>query len=210
MTADDKNDQAGQPLAETSPEATSAGSGLSKPLKKEILAWARSILENRLDGGKNLPKGPDLQGLKGGVFVTLKRRGELRGCIGRFNFSEPLADSIAEMTLAAAFQDPRFPPLAKAELGDLDLTISVLTEPKPLVSLDDVVIGRDGLYLLHPRGRGVLLPSVATEYGWSPLQFAQNTSYKAGLRRDAWQDPEAQLMVFTAPAFSTDPKEDEA
>ncbi|MDR2368699.1 MAG: AmmeMemoRadiSam system protein A [Deltaproteobacteria bacterium] len=184
------------------------GGELSAELKGQILDWAREILEKKLNDQPR-PKGPDLGDSRGGVFVTLKKNGELRGCIGRFDFSALLSDSIREMTLAAAFQDPRFPPLSLGELGALDITISVLSEPKPLSSLDDLVIGRDGLYLLHPRGRGVLLPSVASEYRWSPLEFAQHTSVKAGLPPDAWKDPKSKLMVFTAPAFSTDPDEKE-
>jgi AmmeMemoRadiSam system protein A len=180
---------------------------LSEALKTQILSWARDILDSKLHNQPS-PEAPDLGGKRGGVFVTLKKRGILRGCIGRFDFSALLADSIREMVLAAAFQDPRFPPVSTNELEALDITISILTEPKPLASIDDVVIGRDGLYLIHPMGRGVLLPVVAVEQGWSPVEFAQFTSIKAGLKPNAWQDPKARLMVFTAPAFSTDPSEE--
>ena len=181
---------------------------LSEGLKRQILLWAREILEKKLHN-QPMPEGPDLGDSRGGVFVTLKKNGHLRGCIGRFDFSSLLSASIREMVLAAAFQDPRFPPLAAIELEDQDITISVLTEPKPLASLDDVVIGRDGLYLIHPRGRGVLLPVVAVENDWSPLEFARHTSMKAGLHPDSWKDPNAKLLVFTAPAFSTDPADPE-
>ncbi|MDR1677006.1 MAG: AmmeMemoRadiSam system protein A [Deltaproteobacteria bacterium] len=184
-------------------QETIDSNGLSESLKKEILLWSRDILDCRLQD-RPLPKGPNLNGLRGGVFVTLKKKGKLRGCIGRFDFSPPLAESIKEMVQAAAFQDPRFPPLDQSELAALDITISVLSEPKPLSSLDDLVIGRDGLYLIHPRGRGVLLPVVAVEQGWSALEFANHTAIKAGLPSNAWHHPETQLMVFTAPAFSTD------
>ena len=176
---------------------------LSDALKNEILSWSRQILAARLDD-KSAPKPPaGLDGLKGGVFVTLTKRGNLRGCIGRFDFTFPLAEAIEEMVIAAAFQDPRFPPVSKRELGDLVFTISVLTEPQPLANIDDVVIGRDGLFLLHPKGRGVLLPVVAEERGWTPLEFARNTAVKAGLHPEAWRDPGARLLVFTAPAFTS-------
>jgi AmmeMemoRadiSam system protein A len=176
---------------------------LSDSLKDEILNWSREVLAAELDR-KTAPAPPaGLEGRQGGVFVTLKRGGKLRGCIGRFEFSSPLASAVKEMVLAAAFHDFRFPPIAKKELDDLELIISVLTEPKPLESLEDLVIGRDGLYLLHPRGRGVLLPVVAEEHGWTPLEFARNTARKAGLSLEAWKDPGARLLVFTAPAFSS-------
>ncbi|MDR1395784.1 MAG: AmmeMemoRadiSam system protein A [Deltaproteobacteria bacterium] len=179
---------------------------LTDALKKELLDWIRAYLAASLDRTV-LPKPPDLDGRRGGVFVTLKRSGRLRGCIGKFAFDDLLENSIAEMVKAAAFQDPRFPPLTKPELEGLDVTVSVLTPPEPLGSLDDLVIGRDGLFLLHPRGRGVLLPAVAAEQGFSKKEFARQTSMKAGLRPEAYQDPEARLLVFTAPSFSTDPGE---
>jgi AMMECR1 domain-containing protein len=75
--------------------------------------------------------------------------------------------------------------------------------------LEDIVIGRDGLYLIHPKWSGVLLPVVAQEEGWNPLEFARYTSIKAGLSPDGWKDPQARLLVFTAPAFSTAPAENE-
>ena len=176
---------------------------LADDLKGEILTWSRYVLAAEIDGSDAPAPPAGLDGLQGGVFVTLKRGGRLRGCIGRFEFTSPLARAVKEMVLAAAFQDPRFPPLSKGELGDLELTVSVLTEPRPLESLDDLVIGRDGLYLLHPRGRGVLLPVVAEEQRWSPLEFARQTARKAGLSPEAWKDPGARLLVFTAPAFTS-------
>ncbi|MDR1871207.1 MAG: AmmeMemoRadiSam system protein A [Deltaproteobacteria bacterium] len=179
---------------------------LSLELKKAILDWCRGVLAARLDQ-KDLPPAPPLEGRKGGVFVTLKRHGNLRGCIGQFSFDGPLEGAIRDMVSAAAFRDPRFPPLRSDELADLDITVSILTPPTPLKSLDDVVIGRDGLFLLHPHGRGVLLPIVAEERGFSPEEFARQTSLKAGLNPEAYKDPEAKLLVFTAPAFSTDPSD---
>ncbi|MDR1577595.1 MAG: AmmeMemoRadiSam system protein A [Deltaproteobacteria bacterium] len=176
-------------------------------LKKEILAWCREILAAKLNK-KDIPPPPkDLGDRQGGVFVTLKKEQRLRGCIGRFVFDDLLETAISEMVLAAAFKDYRFTPLKKSELPDLDITVSILSPPEPLKSLADLVIGRDGLYLIHPKGRGVLLPVVAADYGFSPEEFARQTSIKAGLSPDAYKDPEAKLMVFTAPAFSTDPSE---
>jgi AmmeMemoRadiSam system protein A len=184
-------------------ESRTGNTGLPERLQEPVLEWIRQILAAKLSGGQAPPPPDGLEGLRGGVFITLKSGGNLRGCIGRFEFTAPLASAIRDMSLMAAFQDPRFPPLREGELSGLELTVSVLTEPKPLDSLDDLVIGRDGLYLLHPQGRGVLLPVVAEEYGWTPLDFARHTAVKAGLHPEAWRDPGARLLVFTAPAFSS-------
>ncbi|MDR2612694.1 MAG: AmmeMemoRadiSam system protein A [Deltaproteobacteria bacterium] len=170
-------------------------------LQKAVLGWCREIIRAALDR-KPEPPGPEIPG-NGGVFVTLKdREGELRGCIGRFSWDKPIKAVIAEITRAAAFEDPRFPPLSPPELEGLEITVSVLTPPEPLLDLESVVIGRDGLYLLHPRGRGVLLPVVAEEHGWDARAFAEHTSRKAGLPPQAYKDPGARLLVFRAPAFS--------
>ncbi|MDR1082056.1 MAG: AmmeMemoRadiSam system protein A [Deltaproteobacteria bacterium] len=170
-------------------------------LQREVLDWCREILRCALKGAED-PPGPDIPGL-GGVFVTLKNREGLRGCIGRFSWERPLKATIAEITRAAAFEDFRFPPLTAPELPDLEITVSVLTPPEPLPGLDSLVIGRDGLILVHPRGKGVLLPVVAEEHGWGPKEFAEHTSRKAGLRPDSYLDPGARFLVFRAPAFST-------
>ncbi|MDR3154182.1 MAG: AmmeMemoRadiSam system protein A [Deltaproteobacteria bacterium] len=172
-----------------------------RQLQKEVLGWCHEILRSALSGGK-APPGPDVPG-NGGVFVTLKLHGELRGCIGRFSWDTPLKATIMEITRASAFEDHRFPPLTPPELDGLEITVSVLTRPEPLADLESLVIGRDGLYLVHPRGRGVLLPVVAEEHGWGPREFAEYTSRKAGLPPQAYLDPGAQLLVFRAPAFST-------
>jgi AmmeMemoRadiSam system protein A len=170
-------------------------------LQKEVLDWCREILRAALNGEPE-PPGPEIPG-NGGVFVTLKDSHGLRGCIGRFSWEQPIKDTIAEITRAAAFEDYRFPPLTRPELDGLELTVSVLTPPEPAGNLEKLVIGRDGLFLLHPQGRGVLLPVVAEEHGWGPKEFAEHTARKAGLPAQAYRDPGARLLVFRAPAFST-------
>jgi AmmeMemoRadiSam system protein A len=175
--------------------------GLTEGEKKAILGWCREIIRAHL-GGLPRPEGPALAG-NGGVFVTLKKGGALRGCIGVFDWSKPLKETIARMAEAAAFLDHRFDPVGPHEVDDLEISVSVLSQPEKLGSVDDIVIGRDGLYLIHPRGRGVLLPSVAVEYGFGPKEFAENTSRKAGLAPTAYLEPGAELLVFRAPSFST-------
>ncbi|MDR2350722.1 MAG: AmmeMemoRadiSam system protein A [Deltaproteobacteria bacterium] len=176
-------------------------SELSEETRKSVLDWCFSVLKAKLEK-KKVPEGPALEG-NGTVFVTLKRNGKLRGCIGNFSWDRPLKDMIRDMTVSAAFGDPRFPPLSLPELEGLEITISVLSPLEPLNDLNDLVIGRDGLYIIHPGGRGVLLPVVAEEQGWDAREFAEHTSIKAGLNPQAYKDKNARLMVFTAPAFSS-------
>lgn len=139
-----------------------------------------------------------------GCFVTLKNRGRLRGCIGRFTSDEPLIGLVAEMSRASATQDPRFmnDPITPGELADLDVEISVLS---PLKKTDDPLslrLGVDGIYIRRGCSSGCFLPQVATETGWSKEQFLSYCcSHKAGLAADAWKDPKTEVLLFTADAF---------
>ncbi len=133
-----------------------------------------------------------------GVFVTLHRHGRLRGCIGYLEAAKPLLDAVQEMAVAAAFNDPRFPPLREEELADLDLEISILSPMRQIKNIEEIEVGRHGLYLEQGFRRGLLLPQVATEYGWDRLTFLKQTCLKAGLPPDAWQDPNTRIFVFSA------------
>lgn len=153
-----------------------------------------------------LPPFPDTRGaaLKRGAFVTLTERGALRGCLGHIPDDRALGDVVREMTVAAAQDDPRFPPVSPEELPHLALEISVLTRPAPLLPLADprrVVVGRDGLIVRHGTHLGLLLPQVATEYHWEPEAFLAATCRKAGLPPDAWQEPDTEVLVFQADVF---------
>lgn len=135
---------------------------------------------------------------RSGCFVTIKQSGKLRGCIGNFQSERPLFQEVAEMAIASASKDPRFHPLEKAELGTFSLEISVLS---PLEKIDDIElieVGTHGIYLEKNFSRGVLLPQVATEYGWDRITFLQQTCQKAGLQTDAWQDADADIYIFSA------------
>lgn len=142
-----------------------------------------------------------------GAFVTLHRHGALRGCIGTFDTSQPLAETVREMAAAAALRDPRFPPLGVDELPDVRLSISVLTPPRPITGPADISIGRDGLEITLGRRRGVLLPQVAVEHGLSPDAFLAETCRKAGLPPNAWRDPAARLEAFSAEVFGDEAPE---
>lgn len=136
-----------------------------------------------------------------GAFVTLKRGGELRGCIGHIIGNAPLSETVAAMARAAATQDPRFPPLTAAELKGLSLEISVLTPLEPVLDAREIVVGKHGLYIVYGARRGLLLPQVATEQGWDRETFLDQTCWKAGLPPGAWRDPQAKLYKFGAEVF---------
>ncbi|HEV2489738.1 MAG TPA: AmmeMemoRadiSam system protein A [Candidatus Acidoferrales bacterium] len=136
-----------------------------------------------------------------GAFVTLHRRGRLRGCIGRIEAVEPLADVVAHCAAAAAEEDPRFFPLQADELAELEIEISVLSlleAAKPA----SVEPGRHGLVVSKGLRRGVLLPQVAVQYNWTRERFLEETCRKGGLEADAWTHPGTRIEVFTAEVFS--------
>ena len=141
-----------------------------------------------------------------GVFVTLHRQGRLRGCIGYLEAMKPLLAAVQEMAVAAAFRDPRFQPLRQEELADLDVEISVLSPMCRIKNIEEIQVGRDGLYIERGPYRGLLLPQVATEYGWDRLTFLKQTCVKAGLPQDAWEDPAARISIFSATILHEPPK----
>jgi len=144
-----------------------------------------------------------------GVFVTLHRQGRLRGCIGYLQAVKPMLESVQEMAVAAAFNDPRFPPLRQEEVADLDIEISVLSPMCQIKNTDEIQVGRDGIYLERGPNRGLLLPQVATEYGWDRRTFLKQTCIKAGLPPDAWEDPATRIFIFSAKILHEPPKKQE-
>jgi AmmeMemoRadiSam system protein A len=138
---------------------------------------------------------------KHGVFVTIHARGRLRGCIGVVEAFEPLGDSVARCAASAALHDPRFSPVRPEELPDLNLEISVLSIPEP-IRPEDIEIGKHGLLVTQTAKRGLLLPQVAVEHRLSREKFLEETCRKAGLKAEAWQEPETQILGFTCEVFS--------
>ncbi len=138
----------------------------------------------------------------GGAFVTLRIDGELRGCIGYIDYPGPVRTAVEDVARKAAFGDPRFKPLAPDELDRVQIEISVLSPMRRISSPDEITIGRDGLVIASRGHRGLLLPQVATEYGWDVEEFLGNTCRKAGLPVGAWRDPGAELEAFSAEVFS--------
>jgi len=137
-----------------------------------------------------------------GVFVTLHRRGRLRGCIGTFQADEPLAGTAVRMGMAAAKEDPRFPPVTAAELEECEIEVSVLSPPRPVASPIEIEIGLHGVQLVLGMNRSVFLPQVAVEQGWDRDTMLGHLCLKAGLPPDAWRREQVKLEVFTAEVFS--------
>ncbi len=136
-----------------------------------------------------------------GAFVTINNRGTLRGCIGSIVARAPLYQTVRDMAVQAAFGDPRFPPLGRDEVDEIDIEISVLT---PLERIDDpglIEIGKHGLFLRRGSYSGLLLPQVAMEHGWNREEFLRWTCRKAGLDESAWQDSRTEIYVFSADVF---------
>ena len=137
-----------------------------------------------------------------GAFVTLHKHKELRGCIGYVSGFKPAQQAIADLAVSAAFNDPRFPPLTGDEFPEIDLEISILTPLETVNDISEIKIGRDGLLIKQGRRQGLLLPQVATEYGWDVPTFLEQTCHKAGLSAKAWQEPETEIEKFSAIIFS--------
>ncbi|NWF52860.1 MAG: AmmeMemoRadiSam system protein B [Nitrospirae bacterium] len=132
----------------------------------------------------------------GAVFVTIKERGLLRGCIGHIQAIMPLYQSIIKNAVAACSSDPRFSPMTKEELKDMEIEISILSPFLRLNNIKNIQVGKHGLYISKGLHSGLLLPQVATEFGWNREEFLEQVCLKAGLPRDAWKD--AELYTFTA------------
>ena len=177
---------------------------LTYELKRELLGIARSsiaaALQQRPARTRDVPETQPSEELlqPRGAFVTIRIEGELRGCIGYMESVLPLAEVVAEVAVKAALDDPRFPPLTLRELDQATLEISILSPLRRIRSKEEVVVGTHGLMLESGFGKGVLLPQVATEYGWSAEEFLEAVSRKSGLHRLAWREPDARISVFTA------------
>ncbi len=179
------------------------GPGLSKAEKALLHKIARESIVARLKG-QSPPKhdipSPTLKETRG-AFVTLKKNGRLRGCIGHIVGRLPLADTVREMAQAAAFEDPRFPPVTASEFDDMEIEISAMTPLKEIDAMEEIQVGIHGLYITNGRRSGLLLPQVATEYGWNRQTFLEQTCRKAGLPKDAWKASGTKIFTFSAEVF---------
>jgi len=175
--------------------------------RQQLLGAARTAIARAIgadDAGratsKSVDSAPAIRDRTAGAFVTLHVKGELRGCIGYPEPELPLVEVVERCAVSAAISDPRFPAVSVGEWQDVDIEISVLGPIEPVADISEVVVGRHGLIAELGYRRGLLLPQVATEHGWTPVEFASHTCFKAGLRGDAWQTG-ARLFKFEADVF---------
>lgn len=176
---------------------------LSKNEQQVLLKLARDTITAELSD-KPLPPLPKIEGVfaeEAGAFVTLHKRGNLRGCIGNMVGRGPLVKTIQDMAIASATEDPRFPSMQLDELKEVDIEISVLSPMKKITDVNEIIVGTHGIMMGQGWKRGVLLPQVATEQGWNRDEFLVNTCYKAGLPPTAWKDPKTTIEIFSAQVF---------
>jgi AmmeMemoRadiSam system protein B/AmmeMemoRadiSam system protein A len=138
---------------------------------------------------------------KRGAFVTLHKNGNLRGCIGYIQGVDSLDTTVKKMAVSAAFEDPRFPSLNKDEFNDIDIEISALTPLKKIRDINEIEVGKHGILLVKGFNSGLLLPQVATEYGWDSLTFLDQTCVKAGLYPGCWKENDTEIYIFSAEVF---------
>jgi len=175
-----------------------------------LVNTARKAVTEFLSNGNKIKLEPEFEkkfSFNSGVFVTLNKTGELRGCIGFPMPVKKLSRAIVDMAIAAATEDPRFSPVITKELGDIVFEVTVLTQPieidvsDPAEYLSKIKVGRDGLIISHSFYSGLLLPQVPGEYGWNEEEFLQHTCLKAGLAKDFWKSGEAKIEKFEGIVF---------
>lgn len=176
---------------------------LTKQEKEILLKLARETIAAHLSDKKlpPLPKAKEAFAEEAGAFVTLHKKGALRGCIGNMVGHGPLVQTIQEMAIAAATEDPRFSAVKLDELKDIDIEISVLSPMKKITDINDIQVGVHGIMMSQGWHKGVLLPQVATEQKWDRETFLLHTCYKAGLPPDAWKNPKTTIEIFSAEVF---------
>lgn len=176
---------------------------LTSAEQKYLLATARRAIYERLDLPFEAPPELRTEALRTpcGAFVTLHLHGRLRGCIGHITAAEPLVDTVAEVAVSSAFEDPRFPPVSAAEAPLLRIEISALSPFRVVADHSEVTVGEHGVLLRKGHRSGLLLPQVATEHGWNREEFLDHTCIKAGLPVGAWRESGSRIEVFSAFVF---------
>ena len=185
-------------------EKAQEGDMFSLEQKKELLKMARNTIAHYLKTGESpdiVVEDMDLQA-EMGAFVTLHKKGQLRGCIGHMVATGPLYLTVRDMAIAAATGDPRFPAMRLTELDEVDIEISVLSPMRKVDDPNEIEMGKHGVMVKRGWKSGVYLPQVADETGWSRDQFMNSLcSQKAGIPADSWKTGEAEIYVYTAEVF---------
>jgi len=169
--------------------------------QKRLLRLSRQTLESfvhRVRPSHEEVQDPYLLSTLYGSFVSLHKGDELRGCVGTCVATSPLFRTVIEMTEAAASQDHRFSPVAESEIPEIKIAISILSPLKPVDDFSALEVGQHGLHVARGDRRGVLLPQVATEYGWDMETFLQQACMKAGLNEGAWRSTDTRISSFTS------------
>jgi len=177
---------------------------LTDQQQKELLKLARDTITLYLTNKKILEKKISDSALQEvmGVFVTLRKNNQLRGCIGNIIGTKPLYLGVIEMSIASATQDSRFMPVSRDELDDIHIEISVLSPLKKITNPDEIIMGIHGVLVKNGYRSGVYLPQVATETGWSKDEFMNSLCvHKAGMEASAWKTGKCEIYVFTAEVF---------
>lgn len=168
---------------------------------------ARNAIKFALKGDTYAPAAlPPVFNEKRGVFVTLKKSGDLRGCIGIPYPIMELKEALVEAAISSALSDPRFPPIQIKELSNVTIEVTVLSVPEPLTSSPEqrpslVKVGTHGLIIQKRGFSGLLLPQVPLEYGWDSATFLEHTCLKAGLQRDCWKMSNVDVYTFEGQIF---------
>lgn len=136
------------------------------------------------------------------VFVTLYELNQLRGSYGKFTSDQTLYEAVSENSIKASFHDLRFKPLKEGELDTINIEISVLSPLRMIKNIDEIIIGKHGLYITKKFNQGVMLPQVAIENKWDNETFLDYTCLKAGLTRRAWKKKDVYIYIYTAEVFS--------
>ncbi len=174
--------------------------------RTQLLSIARTSIESALDGVRMRVDESSLDPVltrPSGAFVTLHTHdGDLRGCIGTIQPVAPLCQAVSSNAVNAAFRDPRFQPLEREELPEIHIEISVMSPIEIVADADTIEVGRDGLIISRGSRAGLLLPQVATDFGWDRETFLSQTCTKAGLPTDAWRHPDCRIERFSAEVFS--------
>jgi AmmeMemoRadiSam system protein A len=173
--------------------------------RRTLLSIARRSIEDALDGRRHELDPASLDECltrPAGAFVTLHaKNGRLRGCIGSIEAVSPLCQVISSNAVNAAVRDPRFSPVRRDEIEGLHIEISVISPVVRVTDVAEIEVGRDGLIVRRGIWRGLLLPQVATDYGWDRETFLRQTCMKAGLPPDSWRAPECRIERFSAEVF---------
>ena len=170
---------------------------ISQPVAETLLGYAEAVLPAAVLGG-DMPAPPDLPAMheEYGAFSTLRKAGELRGCIGNFAGTGPLGEVLPRVIEDSALRDARFPAVTPDELPQIDLSLSILFPAYPVSSADEIVLGRDGTIVTLGRHRAVFLPEVAVEQRWDRTTMLDRLCQKARLARGRGTTPRRSLRYF--------------